>query len=192
MTRRRRWFASLAAIALLSPAPSAALSVTPDPMEFDLSGVGPVNILRGEVDFLGMATGLPAGGSVLDGSVGASDVSLLFDVSVSSDSDFFLVDIVLIAFDPTVTAVGSLPGAGIGFSGTVSPTVADFVFLEQLDPGEATNPFFVSFSGLAPGDLLQFETVFGLLDSVTVVPEPATASLLGLGVAVLAARRRRR
>jgi hypothetical protein len=146
-----------------------------------------------------MVTGTPAGGIVLDGSVGAGDVTLILTLAIDSDSDFGLPIVSMFrppsASSPVFSAVGTIPGPGDDVGATFSPATgnAQFIFDDpnQVDPGETSDPFFVSFSTISVGDQLNLEYVILPLGTMTVVPEPGTLGLVVLGLAALCWRARR-
>lgn len=183
----RRCFVLLAALGFAAPA--SALSVLPDPLEFDLVLGGTEN-LTGRIDFLGMTTGLPTGGMVLDGAVGAGDTTLIFSLEIdeSGAGPVFSTNFRFLSGNPTVTGVGTIPGMGID---VVSGSLGGLV---EYDPpgvgdGEASDAWFISATGLGAGEQIPFEFVVIPLGSVTTVPEPGTGLLLMLvGLGLLATR----
>jgi len=191
-------FATLAAYLIVAGAPPArALSITPDPAVFNLDLGGGV-LLKGNIDFVGMVTGTPGGGIVLDGSVGAGDITLIFTATIDADSDFGLATTYISRFpnlSPVFSGVGTIPGAGVdvtnGFVGSSSATV-HYDSPNELDPGETSDAFFISFSSISIGDQLNLEYVILPLGTVTVVPEPQLTVLLLLGVGALGLRVRKR
>lgn len=204
---RRLLLGALAAGALLAWAGVAsAVVIVPDPVSFDQNGVS------GEIALVASGSGVPSGGNVLVGSVDGSDVSLVFEATLDGDSG--TVDAIGVgAFNPdtfsgpTPTGGGDVPNGGedVTDAGQSGSTLI-FEFLTDdatpvptLEPGETSDGFFVSYESLAqdgslvvnfmisPGDGSDFTV------SSTIVPEPATLGMVGLGLAGLgwASRRRR-
>ena len=180
-----------------SALPAGALSITPDPVVFNLD-LGGGMLLKGNFDFVGTVTGTPGGGIVLDGSVGAGDITLIFTATIDADSDFGLATTYISRFpnlSPVFSGVGTIPGAGVdvtnGFVGSSSATV-HYDSPNELDPGETSDAFFLSFSSISIGDQLNLEYVILPLGTVTVVPEPQLTVLLLLGMGALGWRVRKR
>lgn len=172
-----------------------ALGITPDPLNWDLSGQGAITTLLGTVDFLGMVTGVPTGGVVLDGAVGAGDITLVFQLSLDASSEFELPEVHAL-FGGTAVATGSgwIPGPDADVEAT--SIVGQFTNPNGLEPGETFDPVFISFSTLSPGDTLTWEFVLIQMGTQTVTaPEPSVA-VLGLtaliGGGLLHRRRSRR
>jgi hypothetical protein len=125
---------------------------------------------------------------VIQGKVGR------LQVEVSSDND---VD---------VNGVGFLPGTGdasvarirVKGNGQVDFYFRQSFFHWHAHAGESTDKFFVNYAGLSAGDAIHFagyrHWVFGSFasNSVTVIPEPSAAIMVGLGMAglVFAGRKR--
>lgn len=174
------------------PAASAGI-IVPESISFTAGGES------GTIDFLGHSIGLPSGGVVLDGSVGASDDVLIFTVSLTSGEvrDFTFEFLTL-----SSTAAGVIQVGDVDME-RVNPLAPGYEFEFRPDAllgGQTSNPFFVSFSSLTDGASLDFVLNFknggpaeGSM-TVTLAPEPSTALLLGLGLACVSglARARRR
>lgn len=149
------------------------------------------------IDFLGMTVGAPAGSTTLAGSVGASDVSLIFTFTVdpetpSSPNAFETLSLFNFGSVPE-SAFGTLPGSGVDVvDASLSLSRVGFD-APGLLPGETSDPFFVSYAGDPTGTEISFELLDGgfILGQVQIVPEPATALLLASGLLVFAGRRRR-
>jgi hypothetical protein len=182
----------------LLASPASSLSIDPNPLSFD-NGAG----VFGTITLVGTATGLPAGGEVLAGLVGASDVVLLFEAFVDAGSG--AVDAIGAGvFQPPFTGISST-GAGriadggvdiSGVSGTAGTRI--FGFAGNLDPGETSDVFFVSFASLSTdgSQVINFmiSPASGASDftaTSTIVPEPSVFLLFGLGTAALAGIARR-
>jgi hypothetical protein len=193
-------FASLAAclIAAGSATPAGALGITPDPVVFSVDLGGGLQFLEGNIDFVNVVTGTPAGGTVLAGSVGATDVTFIFTTSIDVDSDQGMTSTTIFrtpasASSPVFTGAGTIAGGGVdvgsAFVGSSSATLLHDN--PVLQPGETTDAWFVSFSSISVGDQLGFEFVVLPLGTATVVPEPHAAVLVLLGLGALAWRVRR-
>jgi hypothetical protein len=183
------------AFALLTPTAAHALSLFPDPLGVNALGVD------GEVTLLSVETGAPTGGIVSLGIASPTDTTLVLGGSLdpgSAPGNGLFLSVrdaggTVIPF----TAAGWIPGAGtditiVGASGGVvsfvptvlsGGTVIDAVFLSFASPVPEDGSLFLhaSFVSSASSDGV------GVL-----VPEPATASLLALGLVGIAAMRRQR
>ena len=162
--------------------------MTPDPL-----AVGGVPATTVNLTLTGDTIGLPAGGSVLDGSVGAGDVVLIFSLGLSGLADLDWTYAVTSPVTPTITAVGTIPGPDVdiaaGVAGNGGGLIVDsFVF------GDSFDPFFLSFDASPVGAELVFGTLSGFIKfpAVTFVPEPSTTVLFAVAASCMAASRRRR
>jgi hypothetical protein len=92
-----------------------------------------------------------------------------------------------------VSALGTLPGPGVdAIDANLSFERVSFD-PTGLEPGEISDPFFISYAADPTGTEISFELLDGaaILGQVQVVPEPATAMLLASGLVLVAVRRRR-
>ena len=105
----------------------------------------------------------------------------------------------------TPLAAGTLGGPDVNIRRVVirSDGSVDFYFKESffhlhIHAGQQSDPHYVTYDTLAAGDVITFtgfrDNIFGSFASVqaTIVPEPSTAVLVGLGIAGLAIAGRRR
>ena len=190
----------LAAFLLLAgPAPVSALTMTPDPLLFSITGAA------GSIDFQYSTTGVPAGGTVLAGAVGAGNITLVFNVTITSGG-----------IDSIGVGITLLSSTGAGWIGTSADGLVDITSVtgtsstrifnfgasgEGVNPnvnaGETSNLFFISFATLTPPKTINFmispsDGSSDVTVSATIVPEPASVMLLGAGLAGLAIRTRKR
>jgi hypothetical protein len=178
-----------------TPAPATGLAITPDPAVFDLL-IGGSDHFKGNIDFVGMVTGAPAGGVVLGGSVGAGDVTLMFTATIDSDSALGMASTNIFPFpvlasSPVFSAVGTIPDGGADVSLQFADSDSAIILYDdpgdfELNPGQTSDTFFLSFSSISVGDQLGFEYVVLPLGTLTVVPEPGALGLLALGACALA------
>lgn len=184
----------LAPLALALGAQSAsALSILPNPVPLNNAGI------VGSIELVDVVTGLPTGGVVGDGTVGASDTTLVFEADVVASSPFDAWGFIVVSLQPAgggpfiaPTATGGIPPDFNLDEGTISGSSALFTGL--IDEGTTSDLFFVSYaSPLATDGSL--ELFFRAGEGITfadgfalIVPEPGTALLLGLGGALAAAR----
>jgi len=174
--------------------PAQALSVTPVSAVFNLDLGGGV-LLKGSIDFVEMVTGTPTGGVVLDGSVAPTDITFVFTISSDPDADPSVSLFSTRAFrdlgaaSPVFSAVGTIPGPGSDLTFPfVNEVNAYWSYDPVVAPGTTADPFFLSFSSVAVGDMFSFEEVILPLATFTVVPEPRLAGLLALGLGALSRR----
>ena len=168
---------SIAALGVVGSSAARAISVTPDPLTFDLS---PTFSFAGSIDFVAAAAGVPSGGSVLAGAVSPTDLSLLFTITMDPGSDA-ITNLSLINFTDAAVGIGSVAGPGVDIaSGTLN--FPDVAFVGAgVAAGQTSDPIFVSYGSVTDGAEISFE-LFGALvalGQVTVVPEPSMALLLG-------------
>jgi len=170
-----------------------ALAIDPDPRSFNDSGVA------GTITLTASVNGIPSGGSVELGSVDASDITLVFEVSVTTGT---LNGVGAAAFLPPFGAGSpSLEGAGVidnsgedvtGVSASGS-NGAVFEFLSggsgTLSAGETSDEFFISYESLATDGSLVVNFMISPADgssdftvTSTIVPEPGLAVLGGAAV----------
>lgn len=189
----------LAAFLLLAgPAPVSALTMTPDPRLFSITGAA------GSIDFIGQVTGTPAGAVGVFGTIGPTNITLIFQLTVTSGG----VDSIGVG----ITLVSSTAGGWIGTSSDglvdislVNGTAATRIFnfgatAEGVNPnvnsGETSNYFFISYASITPPKTINFmvspsDGSSDVTVSATIVPEPASVMLLGAGLAGLVIRARK-
>jgi len=187
----------LALTLLLSPPqPATALGVAPDPLPLDQI-FGADATFVGSLDFLGMGSGVPDGGTVLAGAVAPGDVTFLFQISLDPGAGqsvaFFSFGHPNEAVFPLVlwTGIGTIPGPGADLSGGSIGAYASFSTTLPLSPGATTNPIFLSIPTISVGEdfLVAMIGTGGTQagnTSTTIVPEPGGFALRGLGIASLA------
>lgn len=72
-----------ACLIVAAAAPARALIVIPDTAVFNVD-IPSSFLLKGSIDFVGMVTGVPAGGVVLAGSPAATDVTFVFTITLDA------------------------------------------------------------------------------------------------------------
>lgn len=178
-------------------APASALSISPNPVVFDNGSVS------GTITWIETATGIPSGGTQLAGTTGVSDLSLVFEVTLDAGSDS--IDSVGVGiFLVNSTGAGTIAGTGDVAIGSVSGTAGTriFNFTGDLDAGETSDRFFISYASLSEGQSVTFmispadgSADFTVTSTLVAVPEASALMLLGIaGLATAPAwlRRRRR
>ena len=192
MTRIKIFLSAAGILALGAPAASA-LSIIPNPVSLNGSGI------VGSIELVDVVTGLPAGGVVGDGSVGASDTTLVFEADVVASSPFDAWTFILLG----LRAVGGGSFVAPTATGGVDPDFNldegfiqagnDAKFTGSVAEGTTSDRFFVSYAGpiATDGSLELFiragEGITFTDGTALVVPEPGTALLLALGAALTAA-----
>jgi hypothetical protein len=200
MTKRiRRLGAVLAALLLgaIGAAPAEALTLSPNPLVLvpDASNTDPN--FRSLLTLVDVVNGIPVGGSVLSGSVSASDVTLVFEASLDASAAegalFLLVDhpesLDSAYAGVRYTGAGRVPGGGHDIdSASLAGTYAAFILTGAgLAPGASADLFFLSIPSLSVGT--PFLGAIGTVGSygaatATFVPEPGTSALLAFGLAM--------
>lgn len=172
-------------------ATASALTITPDPITFSV-GSGKKGI-EGFIDFLSATpTQLDIKLTATKGSPFGIDIlvvdSMLTNIREPTDTGWTPgagVDIVddFISFDTAFFLFGPFGGGGGKKGGPPAPTVSDPFFVEYaLDNLAIGDEIFIGILGpKGKGGFNQLGVV-----TATIIPEPATAILLGLGVAGLA------
>ncbi len=191
-----RWLPTFAAIAILLPSTSTALSFTPDPFS-----IGAVGAPLATVDVVGSPLGLPTGATLLAGTTGAGDRVVLFTVAPTTGFDGVRVRI-----DDAGGTSLPIGGAGVLAGSGLLPDTTSIGSLgaafeypdDAVAPGGGLPTFFVSLPALGPGDRLYVgvasrapSPLFGRVDfGSTLVPEPGVAALAASALLVLGQLRR--
>ena len=171
--------ASIAALAacliVAAAAPARALIVIPDRGVFNIEVPGSGGAIKGSIDFVGMVTGVPAGGVVLAGSTAATDVTFVFAITLDADAipdSLFSTTVGREpsgAASPTFSAVGTIPGPGSDIANAfVGVNAATWSYDPLVPLGTTADTFFLSFSSVDVGDQFKFEEVILPLGTFTV------------------------
>lgn len=185
-------FLSAAVILALGARSASALSIIPNPVSLNEVGI------VGSIALVDVVTGLPAGGVVGDGSVGASDTTLVFQATVVESSPFNAWAFIVLG----LRAVGGTSFIAPTATGGIDP---DFnldqgqirfdsaYFTGTVDEGTTSDLFFVSYAGpLATDGSLELRFLAGEAVNIAdgtalIVPEPGIALLLALSAALTTA-----
>jgi hypothetical protein len=183
--------ASIALLGLLGPAPARALTISPNPFVVPPNEFDPASA---SIELVGVVSGVPAGGSVLFGSVDPGDVTLLFRADVTSGTSSALA----LAIQPISSPGSFIPLAGAGWIAGANVDVASSgsavpgsVYFGPGAPVQAGLSYDV-----APAQDGSLEVFAGIqlapigFGTATIVPEPGTSLLLAGGLALLAGGRR--
>jgi hypothetical protein len=162
----------------------------PTVVSFDTTGTGATYAARFLVGQLTFVPGDQQGGGIYQDFVTtAGPLSLYADIAAQNQTIFpnaagglfsmLLDDVTIASFDFGFIAVGAIERSSLSYVGSVSAGTHELRFL-------VTRPFL---AGPPPGG-----TPYQYIDNIRaeVVPEPATLTLFGTGLASLAARKLRR
>ncbi len=147
---------------------------------------------------MGTATGTPAGGPVLLGATGVSDITLIFQATAITSNDLEVIGVAVLVppFGPfeSPTGAGAIAGTGDVAVNLVTAQIDARLFdfrqtgVPGINNGQTSDQFFVSYTSL-PLDgslnvLFMTDPVTGGLfnNGAVLIPEPSTALLLGFGL----------
>jgi hypothetical protein len=176
---------------ILFASPVAALTISPNPIQFNESG------LVGSLDLLDVVLGVLTGGAVDDGSVGATDTTLVFRATAVESFPQDTWTLVRLSLQQDGTTLLPIAGVGRISSGgfcSIFPAPS-FTDCGPVAEGQSMD-FFVSYSApIAEDGSVILQAVVGegvtfAFGQATVVPEPALAGLLALAALTLGWRRR--
>jgi hypothetical protein len=192
MMRRIQLLIAAGAVASLVPVASAALTINPNPTTFS-NGTD-----VGSITLVGTATGVPSGGTVLAGTVGAGDVSLIFQVTMTGGAlESLGVGASGIGGPPFLSSTGAgwIPGSDVDITsvtGTAGTRIFDFDADGELDAGQTSDLFFVSYASLPDDGTRQVNFMVNgstgsdiPVSAILEAPEPGVLGLLALGVGAL-------
>jgi hypothetical protein len=202
-SRRLLGLAAGTLLGLLGPASAArGLAITPNPFEvvpneFDAS--------HASIELVAVVSGVPTGGTVLNGSVDPTDITLVLRADILDDTTSNLLVFGIRAIgSPTwipFSGAGWVPGSGVDITSALGGALVGTVaFSPQgglVSGGQSYDLVFLSYDGpLAADGTLEIvagvQLVPQAVGTATLVPEPASAVLLGFGTALLGGLGRRR
>jgi hypothetical protein len=184
----------------LAPTLARAAFISPNPLTVPAGSSDPP--LTGSVELVGIVNGVPTGGVVTRGTVEAGDWTFVFRVEVTAG----VSDALVMGIGPPnvpsppigwlpMDGMGWIPGAGvdIAFTGPSNPNPPIVAFTPAgggVSAGQSYDLVFVSFethpaqdgSLVVHAGLSIVPPAFG---TAVILPEPGTAVLLGLGLALL-------
>lgn len=182
------------AIALMAATHAGAASIGPNPVEL-FQGSN----LVARITLVSVESGVPSGGVLLQGAPLAGDETLVLEVEyvAGNVTPGVFVSMQRGSLVPW-SATGWIPGADADWTGGLGLGADTAALLSTtLGAGATADRIFVSTSPLVPDEVLRFQfngdhgSPFAIAFA-TVVPEPATLTLVGAALAVLAGRRRPR
>jgi len=199
MTKLPSLLTTLAVAALIAVGWAGSASALPFAMadiNYNVGGTtGTIKLVGG-----GESVGTPSGGSNLSGATAGTDDVVIFQVINTAG---VLDEVGIGVFPPPTSSSGSgwISGANFDVAAGVTNTGTTRTFTFDggagLSGAATSDLFYVSFASLTDGSSVNFMLLSGatpltVTGIVTVVPEPGTAMLFGLGLAGLAAARRNR
>jgi len=174
---------------------SHAIAMHPNP----IVSVDPFGGSR-TLEFIGAASGIPQGGTVLAGSVDPGDISLVFQLFTVPGVLVPLWTSLGLTTGPYPGSFANIPVAGAGWiPGSEPDSLDDLLDVDLGEPSirlifggalgdSASDLFFLSYDGL-PLDAT-VSVCFG--PGAVIVPEPASGLCVALGLGTMAIIRRRR